>query len=58
MATYVTLDYFSPIQRTREIDDEDYFGTFNEKSDAIDALQAGSSNSVEVDEPVLAGQKI
>jgi nucleobase:cation symporter-1, NCS1 family len=27
---YLTLNYFSPMENTRAVDDEDYFGTFSE----------------------------
>jgi hypothetical protein len=51
----VALDFFWPIQRSREIDDVDYFGTFDETATGV---LEGDTSSVEGRERVLASEKV
>jgi hypothetical protein len=56
MTVYTALDRLSPIPQTREIDDEDYFGTFSENSTIINAVNDKRS-SLDVQALGLAKKK-
>lgn len=51
MVTYVALNYFWPIKHAHGVDDDDYFGTFQEKShgdlEAVDGVSSAESSFAE-----------